>query len=213
IADRVVCKIVYNDRTGKLRWIFRPDYEYIPIYSDDDYEDLIAANFVRGVTFEINDEEIPAIRKQTFTLENGMAYVEEAIYRESDLELLKTIQKKTPLGLDFIPVQEFPVNELITETLGDSEISALREQNDILNQMNEDAIDALKFDMFGIWTITNAVTGAADGVAIAPGALAEIQSQGDNKSADLKKVESGFSWKEAFKDQYMRVKAAMHEIS
>lgn len=213
IADRVVCKIIYNDRTGKLRWIFRPDYEYVPVYSDDDYEELLAANFIKGVTFEYKGEEIPAIRKQTFTLENGMAYVEEAIYRESDLELLKTIQKKTPLGLDFIPVQEFPVNELITETLGDSEISALREQNDILNQMNEDAIDALKFDMFGIWTITNAVTGAADGVAIAPGALAEIQSQGDQKSADLKKVESGFSWKEAFKDQYMRVKAAMHEIS
>ena len=38
IADRVVCKIIYNDRTGKLRWIFRPDYEYVPVYSDDDYE-------------------------------------------------------------------------------------------------------------------------------------------------------------------------------
>ena len=46
IADRVVCKIVYNDRTGKLRWIFRPDNEYIPIYSDDDFEDLIACHFV-----------------------------------------------------------------------------------------------------------------------------------------------------------------------
>src|SRR5690625_3821882 len=34
IADRVVCKIVYNDRTGKLRWICRPDSEYIPMYSD-----------------------------------------------------------------------------------------------------------------------------------------------------------------------------------
>src|SRR5699024_5081852 len=30
---------------------------------------------------------------------------------------------------------------------------------------------------------------------------------------EVKKVESGFKWKEAFKDQYARVKAAMHEIS
>src|SRR5699024_12825716 len=37
IADRVVCKIVFNDRTGKLRWIFRPDNEYFPIYSEDDF--------------------------------------------------------------------------------------------------------------------------------------------------------------------------------
>ena len=213
IADRVVCKIVYNDRTGKLRWIFRPDNEYIPIYSDDDYEDLIEANFVKGVTFEINDEEIPAIRKQTFTLENGKAFVEEAIYRESDLSLLKTIQKKTPLGLDFIPVQEFPVNELLSESIGESEISDLREQNDVLNQMNEDAIDSLKFEMFEITAITNAAPGAADNFVVAPGSVVEIQSQGDTKSADIKKVTGSFGWKEAFKDQYMRVKGAMHEIS
>lgn len=215
IADRVVCKIVYNDRTGKIRWIFRPDNEYIPVYSDDDFEDLIGAHFVKGVVFEREDgEEIPAIQKQSFSLgENGMAYVEEAIYRESDLELLRTLQEKTALGLDFIPVQEFPVNELLSETLGDSEISALREQNDVLNQMNEDAIDSLKFEMFEIMAITNAAPGAADGFVRAPGAVAEIQSQGDSKSADIKNVSSNFGWSEAFDKQYMRVKASMHEVS
>src|SRR5690625_1395150 len=197
IADRVVCKIVYNDRTGKLRWIFRPDNEYIPVYSEDDFEDMLEAHFVKGVTYERQDgEEIPAIRKQSFTLENGMAYVEEAIYRESDLELLETLQEKTPLGIDFIPVQEFPVNELLSESLGDSEISALREQNDVLNQMNEDAIDSLKFEMFEITAITNAAPGAADNFVVAPGSVVEIQSQGDTKSADIKKVSGNFGWKE-----------------
>jgi len=213
VANRVVCKIVYNDRTGKLRWIFRPDYEYIPVYSEDDFEDLLAAHFIKGVKYEKNEEEIAAIRKQTFTLENGRAYVEEAIYRESDLALLETLQEKTPLGLDFIPVQEFPVNEVLGDHSGDSEIAALQEQNDILNQMNEDAIDSLKFDMYGIWAVTNAAPGAAEGLEIAPGGLAEIQSEGDQKAADLKKVESSFQYKDAFKDQYARVKGAMHEIS
>src|SRR5699024_8154859 len=149
IADRVVCKIVYNDRTGKLRWIFRPDYEYIPVYSDDDFEELLEAHFVRNITYEVNDEDVPAIRKQSFTLEGGKCYVQEEIYRESDLLLLETIQEKIPLGIDFIPIQEFPVNEL-TASEGDSEVAALREQNDVLNQMNEDAIDSLKFEMFEI---------------------------------------------------------------
>lgn len=214
IADRVVCKIVYNDRTGKLRWIFRPDNEYIPVYSDDDFEDLIACHFVKGRKWEVNGEEIDAVQIQTFTLEDdGKAYVEEAVYKEQDLSLLKTIQAKTSLGLDFIPVQEFPVNELLSESLGQSEISSLREQNDVLNQMNEDAIDSLKFEMFEMTAITNAAPGAADGVQVAPGALVEIQSQGDTKSADIKKVGGNFGWKEAFKDQYMRVKGAMHEVS
>src|SRR5690625_745265 len=113
IANRVVCKIVYNDRTGKIRWIFRPDFEYIPIYSEDDFEDLLAAHFVKGVIYERNEEEFPAIRKQSFTLDGGIAYVEEAIYRESELELLEVIQDKTSRGLDFLPVPEFPVNVVL----------------------------------------------------------------------------------------------------
>lgn len=215
IADRVVCKIVFNARTGKLRWIFRPDNEYIPVYSDDDFEDLIGAHFVKGVIYELGDgEDVAAIQKQSFWLdENGMAYCDEGVYRESDLALLKTVQEATALGLDFIPVQEFTVNELLSETLGDSEISALREQNDVLNQMNEDAIDSLKFEMFPITAVTNAAPGSADGIVKAPGALVEIQSQGDTKSADMKVVEGQFAWKEAYKDQYARVKGAMHEIS
>jgi|SRR5690625_598966 len=213
IAGRVVCKIVFNPRTGKLRWIFRPDYEYIPIYSDDDFEELIGAHFIRATKFEMNGEDVDAIRKQSFSLEDGMAYVEEAIYKEDDLTLLQTLQEKTPLGLDFIPVQEFPINELISENLGNSEISDLREQNDVLNQMNEDAIDSLKFEMFEITAITNATPGAADEFVVAPGSVVEIQSPGDTKSADIKKVTGNFSWKEAFKDQYNRVKSAMHEIS
>src|SRR5690625_5691277 len=111
-----------------------------------------------------------------------MAYVEEAIYRESDLELLETLQEKTPLGIDFIPVQEFPVNELLSESLGDSEISALREQNDVLNQMNEDAIDSLKFEMFEITAITNAAPGAADNFVVAPGSVVDRKSTRLNSS-------------------------------
>src|SRR5690625_7608924 len=93
IADRVVCKIVFNDRTGKLRWIFRPDNEYIPVYSDDDFEDLIGANFVKPVKYELNDEEIDAIQIQKFTIEKGMAYEEEAIYLVRGLAILKTLQE------------------------------------------------------------------------------------------------------------------------
>src|SRR5690625_1017142 len=91
-------------------------------------------------------------------------------------------------------------------------MSGLREQNDILNQMNEDAIDSIKFEMFEITAITNATPGTADEFIKAPGAVAEISSSGD-KNADIKTVSGNFGWKEAFKAQYNRVKSAMHEIS
>lgn len=214
IADRVVCKIAYHQRTGKIRWIFRPDSEYVPVYSEDDFEDLIGAHFIKRRQVEYKGEEIDAVEIESYRMINGEAYLKVVLYRESDLAPIQTIQEESSLGLDFIPIQEFSVNELVSETLGESEISALREQNDVLNQMNEDAIDSMKFEMFPMTVVSNATPGSSSGINKAPGALVEINGGGkDSHEPKMYQVESGFRWKDAFKDQYMRVKAAMHEIS
>lgn len=213
IADRVVCKIVFNPRTGRLHWIWVPDYQFIPIYSDDDFRDLIGAYFVKDRQREVKGEDVDALQIQTYRLEaNGDCSFKDEIYEEATLDLLHTVTEKGSLGLDFIPIQIFPVNELITETLGQSEISDLRTLNDITNQMNEDATDSLKFEMFPMTAIINGPEGASEHLNKAPGATLEISGDGD-KVPEIKMIESGFRWKDAFKDQYMRVKAAMHEIS
>ena len=233
IADRVVCKIVYDDNLGKLRWIWRPDYEYIPIYSDDDFEDVIACYFVSYRKQFYKREEVDAVKIQNYVLgDDGECYLHEAIYRMSDLKMIKRLvpsdsdYKKEgslvtrikdrdymPTKLDFIPVVDIPIDELLAGRIGDGEISELRTQNDILNTMNEDAIDSLKFEMFPITSLLNVAEGTADKMEIAPGAVIEARGSGDTQQPEVKKVESGFKWKEAFKDQYARVKAAMHEIS
>src|SRR5690606_11143675 len=79
--------------------------------------------------------------------------------------------------------------------------------------MNENAIDYLKFEKYVITVITNAVAGSSDNFVKAPGAVAEINSYVYAKAADIKNVQGSFGWKEAFKDQYARVKGAMHDIS
>lgn len=217
IADRVVCKIAYNPNTGKLRWVFRPDTEFIPIFSDDDFEELIACHFIRQKMVEDGDDEVEAFQKQTFTLEgegeHRQCYIEEAVYLAEDLSLYEQIQPKSPMGLDFIPVVLFPVNDLLAETDGQSEVADLREQNDILNQMNEDAIDSIKFEMFSMTAVLNAPEGTAEKMRIAPGAVLEARGYQDGQAPSIKKIESGFKWTSAFKDQYARVKAAMHEVS
>lgn len=217
IADRVVCKIVYNPITGKLRWVFRPDTEYIPVYSDDDFEELIACHFIRQKLVDDGGTETEAIQKQTFTLEgegeSRQCYIEEAVYLVDSLEVFEQIQPKSPMAIPFIPVVEIAVNDLIGETAAQSEVSDLREQNDILNQMNEDAIDSLKFEMFSMTAILNAPEGTAEAMRIAPGAVLEARGYQEGQSPSIQKVEGGFKWKEAFKDQYSRVKGAMHEVS
>lgn len=209
IAGRVGCKIVFNQRTGRIKWVFRPDYEIVPVYSDDDFEELVAVHFV-------NEKEVDGevrIQKQTFSLENdGDCYLEEAIFNQ-DLTLYRTITPKQSMGIDFIPVVLFPINDLSGENGVNTEIDDMKEQTDILNRMNEDAIDALKFEMFSMTALINVPEGTSDKVNIAPGAILEARGSSDGTVPEIKKIEGGFPWKDAFKDQYARVKAALHEIT
>lgn len=228
IADRVPCKIVYNPSTGKLKWVWRPDYEFIPLFSDDDFEELVGGYFIRSRVEEVNGEEVDAIKVQAYAMYEGEAYLHEAIYEADTLDVIERIKpgkddgvqpvtigdkQYVPLGLDFLPIVLFSIDELVASDLGEGEISELRTQNDILNQMNEDAIDSIKFEMFSMTALINAPAGTAEELDIAPGAVLEARGTTDSQIPDIKKIESGFRWKEAFKDQYMRVKGAMHEIS
>lgn len=231
IADQVPCKIVYNPNTGKLRWIFRPDYEFVPLYSDDDYEELIGGYFMRSRKEEVDGEEVDAIKLQAYAMYEGEAYLHEAVYDVEDLREIRSLvpgeedddysgasitigdKKYMPMGLDFLPIVLFSIDELLASNLGDGEISELRTQNDILNQMNEDAIDSIKFEMFSMTALINAPPGTAEHLDIAPGAVLEARGVTDSQIPDIKKIESGFRWKEAYKDTYNRVKSAMHEIS
>src|SRR5699024_7987537 len=120
IADRVVCKIVVNQKTGTLKWVWRPDTEYFPVYSDDDFEDLIACHFIRQKIVEKNGEEVEAFQKQTFSMEeNGECYLEEAVYDAESLEPIETIIEKASMGIEFIPVVEVTVDEILGSRLGE----------------------------------------------------------------------------------------------
>ena len=210
IAGRVGCKIVFNPNTGKIKWVFRPDYEIIPVYSDDDYEELLAIHFVRFYEDEDTGESL--IRKQTFSMENGECFLEEAIYNYN-LQVVKWITRKQSMGLDFIPVVLFPIVDLSDESVDYSEVTDMKDQTDILNKLNEDAIDSLRFEMFPMTAFFNVPEGTVDKTAIAPGASIELRGAQDGVLPDIKKIESSFRWKEAFQDQYARVKAALHEIT
>lgn len=211
VAGRVGCKIAFNARTGRISWIFRPDTEIIPIFSDDDFEDMIACHFVQIRT---NDDGSETIWKQTFSLENGRCFIEEAEYNEN-LQKTRTIQEKSDMGIDFIPVVLFPISDLAGQGARNTEVDDIRQLTDILNKMNEDAIDSLKFEMFPMTAMINVPEGTADKVNVAPGAMIEAQTVGigDGQKTEIKKIESGFKWTAAFNEQFIRLKSALHEVT
>jgi len=212
IAGRVGCKIVFNPRTGKIKWVFRPDTEIIPVYSDDDFEELLAVHFVqlRG------KGDAQYIWKQTFSMEeDGFCYLEEAEF-DMQLNRIRTITEKESMEIDFIPVVLFPIEDLTGDDVTNDEIDDMRQLTDVLNKLNEDAIDSLKFEMFPMTAFLGVPPGTTDKVNVAPGAMLEIAQQGMSEGMakpDVKKIESGFTWGSAFDETYSRLKAALHEVT
>lgn len=210
IARRVVCKIVFDVNSGKIRWVWRPDAEFVPVYSDADATLLIGGHFIS----QREEDGRTLIRKESFTLENGECYYEDAEYTEA-LELYDTITARHPMGLDFLPIVTFAVPGLSGEEMDTSEIESMRAVTDRLNAMNEDAADSLKFEMFAMTALLNVPAGTAEKLRIAPGAFLEVAGGmgGDDVKPDIKRIEGTFSWSTAFDAQYSRLKAALHEIT
>jgi hypothetical protein len=213
IAGRVAAKIVFNPNNGRIKWIFHPDTETFPVFSDDDYEDMLACHFIREVEYEDSDGAMRTyFRKQSFRMENGECYVEEAVYDE-ELKPVRIIQPKISTGLDFIPVQLFSVEHLSGVAAVNRELSDMKELTDRINSLNEDAIDSLKFEMFPMTVFKNVTPGTADQVDIAPGAAVEIRGHSDSLQPDMVKVESKFTYNAALNDQIQRLKAGLHEVT
>jgi rubrerythrin len=211
IAGNVGCKIAFNPRTGRIEWFFRPDTEIVPVYSNDDFNDLLAVHFI---TFRTDDKGNELIRKQTFSLDDadGLCYLEDAEYDET-LKVVNVITARESMDIDFIPVVLFPIADISGRAGINNEAEDMKEQTDILNQLNEDAIDSLKFEMFGITAFLNVPAGTADKVRIAPGSVLEATASGEGKTPDIKRIEGTFGWKDAYQDTYARVKGALHEIT
>lgn len=213
IASRVAVKIVFNPRTGKLQWVWHPDTEVFPVYSNDDYRELVKVSFVRSVElYDENEEEVELIKKQTFELIEGKCYLTEGYYSE-ELEPVQEWAKRESIGLDFIPAVLIPVKSLLEAHVGDTtELDDMREITDRLNQLNEDAVDSLRFEMFPVTYFKNVPENILNKIDIAPGAAAALNSEGD-KSPDVSKSESSFTYTTALNDTFNRLKGALHEVT
>jgi len=207
IAGRVAVEINFNPRTGKLVWLWHPDTETFPVFSDDGFEDLIALHFVREKTI---DGEL-FYRKRTFEMIDDECWFSEGLYN-TDLKRVKVYTEKASMQLPFLPVVLVPIEDLAGEPALSKEFDDIKTLSAILNAMNEDAVDALKFEMFGITAVINAPAGTAAKMEIAPGAVVEVTGSGD-ATPDIKKIEGSFGWNEAHKTMIERTKATMYELT
>jgi len=213
IAGQIIAKLTFNPRTGRLHWIWHQATEVFPIYSNDGFNDLIGASIIVPQE-DPNDENKTQYWVQRFRMNEEFTECtfEEAIYDEK-LNVVRVVHEETPLGIDFVPIVFFEVRDLRTKDTYNDEIEDMISLTTQLNKMMEDAQDSLKFEMFNTLVLSNVEPGTAASMQVAPGAVLEVNNQSDGKEADAKNLQNSFQWKEAFKDQYNRIKSALHELS
>ena len=213
IAGSIACKLVYNNRTGKLHWIWHKATEVFPVYSKDGFNDLIGCDIIIPQEDDEDPDRVQYVR-QSFRLddEEGECWFDEYLFSDT-LEVKKIIQPKIYLGFDFVPVVMFNIESLATQSSHFEDIEDMKIVTRIINEMMEDANDSLKFEMFAMTVVKNADLSQNTDISIAPGSLLKVNSSTTSHPADVETVETSFQWKEAYKDHYNRLKAALHELA
>ena len=86
IAGSVAAKIVYNDRTGKLHWIWHKATEVFPIYSKDGFNDLIGCDIIIVQEDDDNPDKVQYMVQRFRLEEDGQCYFSERLY-DQELEV------------------------------------------------------------------------------------------------------------------------------
>lgn len=212
IGGSVAVKLAYNNRNGKLHWVWHKAYEVFPIYSEDGFDEMLGADIIIPKDDPVNEGRTLYYVQHFRLNESDLCTIEEVVYTE-EMKVKETLVPETSLGINFVPIVMFDVDSTNQDGEYFDDLKDMESLTNQLNDMMEDASDSLAFEMFGITVVRNAQEGTAEKLQVAPGAVVEINSRDEGISADMKTLENGFKWKEAYKDQYNRIKSALHELS
>lgn len=211
VGTAVCAKLHYDENRG-LRIVWRPRLEFWPIYDPDDVDLLQKIHFVAFM-----DDD--TIWKQTYWMQDGSCWMEEG-YFNTELKLKEVIVAPGDIGLPFIPVEIFTRGGLTGETEGRSLVETLKDLNTEVEHKVSDNSDSLRFGMFAIKIILNAMlptkeeirAGQAEAPKIAPNALWTLS--GDSEApADAKTIEHKFEYREALKEHLEQLIGLMHRLA
>lgn len=210
IGGYCVVKLLLKD--GVLRWVYHTALDSVPTYSNDGLNTLEKLTVFMSRTEKVGEETRNYWFVQNIYLENNQCFLEERQFSEDCTEE-KVITPKTSLGVDFVPAVVFDTQETTNIKGNYSDVSDVITLTDQLNSMMGDATDSLRAEMFNTVVIENAAPGTARQMKVAPGAVIEIVNRFDGVGSKVYPIETSFKWKEAYKDQYNRIKSALHELS
>lgn len=212
IGGKIAIKLWGHKDVG-LKIIFSPAQEFFPQFNLDDVDQLEKVVFLYALNNESNPED-QRIKKQVWEMQGNRCILNESTHDGRGM-IVSVEYQDYYTGLDFIPVVIIQNGGLTGETEGVSDVKQLWDNQDNYNKLTSDDIDALKFQMFGQDVITDAAEESLKNISIAPGAIIDLQTDtvhaNDKRQAQIKRLESGFSYKDKFEDTVDRLKNDMYD--
>lgn len=210
IGKRVALKI-WQDERG-IGVLFRPSLEFVFEPEEDESERLKKIIFF----YSLNDEQErrdQRIWKQKFEMEDGRCYLTEAVY-DGNARLIEATADHEDTGLDFIPAYVIINDGLTGDLSGESDVAELMANQDHYNHLKSDDADTLQFHMFPMTVLKNASGECLDKLRIAPNAVVDLQPDeaAEPGSVGMKKLESSFSYAQAFENSINRAKNDMYDL-
>ena len=209
IGKRVAIKL-WCDADG-IDIMFRPSFEFVYDTEFDQAENMKKIVFFYGLNDE-KEKKDQRFWKQKFELLDNRCYITEAIY-DGNGKIVEMVHDFDDTGLDFIPAYII-INDALTGDLkGESDVAELISNQNRYNRLKSDDADTLMFHMFPITVAKNASGNCLDNMRIAPNAMIDLQTdQASDGDADIEKLESSFSYSEAFENSINRVKSDMYDL-
>lgn len=212
IGGKVAIKLWGHKEVG-LKIIFSPAQEFFPQFNLDDVDQLEKVVFLYALNNESKPED-QRIKKQIWEMQGKKCILNESTHDGRGNRVSIEYQDHNT-NLDFIPVIIITNGGLTGETEGISDVARLWNNQDNYNKLTSDDIDALKFQMFGQDVVTDAKEESLKNIKIAPGSMIDLQTDitqaNEGRQAQIKRLESGFSYKDKFQDTVDRLKNDMYD--
>ena len=210
IGKRVALKIWCG--TKDIELMFRPSFEFVYDTEFDEADNMKKIVFFYGLNDE-KDKKDQRFWKQKFEMFDGRCHITEAIY-DGYGNTKETIHDFEDTGLDFIPAYIIVNDGLTGDLKGESDVAELISNQNRYNRLKSDDSDALSFHMFPVTVAKNASGSCLDNMRISPNAIIDLQTdQASDGEAEIEKLESSFSYHEAFQSSINRVKTDMYDLS
>lgn len=213
IGKRVAYFVNFDEEKGTIKVNFIPSLEFIYEVDDDD-SDVINKIVAFYTVVDSKTKSDQRIYKKKYWMENGVCYVEEAIY-DGIGEVVEVLIEPRATKFPYIPAGVIINDGLTGDLLGESDIADLEHFESWYSRLSNADIDSERQGMNPVRWARDMSPGTTKGLSIAAGAFWDLTTDPaapDGVSGEVGVLETNMNYTNALGSTLNRVKSSMYGV-